>query len=64
MEPNNEPIQATVATLIESLQKFPPDLPVLVRPKYHGTLDWSDSVPVIIPGIALMEDPDNVTLLV
>lgn len=59
--------EATVATLIEKLNQMPKDLPVLVRPKYHGDLEWWDETPVILTGVNEMHPdgkPKNVTLLV
>lgn len=57
----------TVAELIAKLQTMPQNLPVFVRPKYHGTMEWSDDVPVLVTGVAEMhpkDGPKNVTLLV
>lgn len=46
---------ATVAEIIEALQKLPPNLPCYFRPKYSGTVEYSTSVPVNKNGIVKME---------
>ncbi len=58
---------ATVQEVIDALSKLPRDLPVYVRPKYTGTLSWTETAPVSVNGIAEMHpksEPKNVTLLV
>lgn len=58
---------STVRELIEKLRAMPQDMPVYVRPKYHGSLDWYEDAPVHVNGVAEMHpkgEPKNVTLLV
>jgi len=57
----------TVKQLIAKLKTMPQDLPVYVRPKYHGDLAWSDDAAVMLNGVSEMHPdgkPKNVTLLV
>lgn len=57
----------TVGELIKRLQELPPDLPVFVRPKYHGDLKWCDDAIVKTTGVCEMhpkDGPKNVTILV
>ena len=49
---------ATVKEIIAELQKLPPDAPCYFRPKYHGTVEYTDNVPVNLNGIGEMH-PDN-----
>lgn len=49
---------ATVKEIIEQLQKLPQDLPCYFRPKYSGTVQYTDNVPVHLNGIGEMH-PDN-----
>ena len=48
---------ATVKEIIEQLKKLPQDMPCFFRPKYHGTVEYTDNVPVRKNGICEMH-PD------
>ena len=57
---------ATVGDILDALRKMPRDLPCFFRPKYTGTVEPWEDVPVLISGIAGMEPDDkepNVTFL-
>ena len=49
---------ATVAEIIEALKKLPPDYPCYFRPKYYGTVKYTDDVPIHLNGIGEMH-PDQ-----
>jgi hypothetical protein len=49
---------ATVEEIIEKLQKMPQDSPCFFRPKYYGTVEHTDSVPVNADGISQMENTE------
>jgi hypothetical protein len=46
----------TVQHIIDALKQLPPDLPCRFRPKYSGTVKWTESVPVNKNGISIMQD--------
>jgi hypothetical protein len=57
---------ATVGEIMEVLSKLPKDLPCYFRPKYHGTVEYTDEIPINLNGIGEMEPnnkPKNVTFL-
>jgi len=57
---------ATVGDILDALSKMPRELPCYFRPKYAGTVEPWEDVPVLISGIAGMEPDDktpNVTFL-
>ena len=45
---------STVKDVIAALQKLPPDLPCFFRPKYHGSVERTEDVPVLASGISEM----------
>lgn len=45
---------ATVKEIIEALQKLPQDLPCFFRPKYTGSVEPTDNIPVNLDGISEM----------
>ena len=50
---------ATVKEIIEQLSSLQQDLPCFFRPKYHGTVEYTDNIPVNVNGIAEMHpDPE------
>ncbi len=49
---------ATAREIIEALSRLEPDLPCFFRPKYHGSCNYTDSVPVNPHGICEMH-PDQ-----
>ncbi len=51
---------ATVAEIIAALQTMPQDYPCYVRPKYHGTIEYTDDVAINTNGISRMEPDQNV----
>ena len=56
----------TVAEVIELLQEMPGHLRCYFRPKYHGSLDYVDEIPLHYHGICEMEPegmPRQVTFL-
>ena len=46
---------ATVAEVIEALQKLPPNYPVYTRPKYTGEASWTTDYPIRVAGINEMD---------
>ena len=58
---------STVKDIIDMLLTLPQDLPCYVRPKYNGTIEYCDDVPINVFGIAEMHpdnEPKNITFLV
>lgn len=45
---------ATVAEIIKRLQELPPNHECFFRPKYHGTVEPHEDVPVSLDGISPM----------
>jgi hypothetical protein len=50
---------ATVKEVIEQLEKLPQDLPCYFRPKYYGTVQYMDNVPINVNGIGEMHPHDE-----
>lgn len=53
--PNISKKASTVGEFIAALQKLPPNLPMYVRSKYSGEVDWTLDYPINVKGLSEME---------